>query len=110
MKKILSLSIGLLLSGLIFAQAPNQRPIPNQFRDYVDFRMEQERPKIEHKDGMVIITMTESQFRREQMMKRMMVRRNMYMRHRPGVRPPMERPYFREWDKPHSELPKSEGK
>jgi len=35
-----------------------QRPLPNQFRDYVDFRMQQEKPKVEHKDGKVIITMT----------------------------------------------------
>ena len=51
------------------AQPPMQRPLPNQFRDYVDFRKQQERPKVERKDGKVIITMTEQQFRMMQQMR-----------------------------------------
>ena len=41
----------------------------DQFRDYVDFRKQQERPKIEHKDGKVVITMSEEQFKRMQQMR-----------------------------------------
>ena len=60
------------------AQPPMQRPLPNQFRDYVDFRKQQERPKVERKDGKVIITMTEQQFRVMQQR-----RRHMMMNRRP---------------------------
>lgn len=62
----------------VIAQPPMQRPLPNQFRDYVDFRKQQERPKVEHKDGKVIITMTEQQFRVMQQR-----RRHMMVNHRP---------------------------
>jgi len=52
----------------------------NQFRDYVEFRKEQlknvQRPEIVHKDGKVIITMTEEQFRRRQNMNRHMMMNN----------------------------------
>ena len=68
MKKLfLILTIG-LLSFSSEAQPPMgpQRPLPNQFRDFVDHqqRWEMERPQIEKKDGKVIITMTEQQFER----------------------------------------------
>jgi len=58
----------------LFAQPQNpqnQRPLPNQFRDFVDHqqRWNMERPKIEKKDGKVIITMSEEQFRRMRMMR-----------------------------------------
>lgn len=48
-----------------------QRPLPNQFRDFVDHQQKwnTERPKIEKKDGKVIITMTEEQFDRMRMMR-----------------------------------------
>ena len=45
----------------------------SQFRDYVDFRMQQEKPKIEHKDGKVTITMTEQQFRVMQQRRRQVI-------------------------------------
>lgn len=73
MKKLIILSLSFVLSGLLFAQNPNhppQRPLHNQFRDYVEFRQQQEKPKIERKDGNVIITMTEEQFNRMQMMRK----------------------------------------
>lgn len=63
------------------AQPPMQRPLPNQFRDYVDFRKQQERPKVERKDGKVIITMTEQQFKMMQQ-RRMRMRKNI-----PGHKP-----------------------
>jgi len=63
------------------AQPPMQRPLPNQFRDYVDFRQQQEKPKVERKDGKVIITMTEQQFKMMQQ-RRMRMRKNI-----PGHRP-----------------------
>lgn len=48
---------------------PPHRPLPNQFRDYVNFRKQQEKPKVEHKNGNVIITMSEEQFKRMQQMR-----------------------------------------
>ena len=80
MKKLILLSLSTLVSCLTFAQIPNQpipqRPLYNQFRDYVEFRQNQQRPKIEKKDGNVIITMTEEQFRRMQMIRRQSQMRN----------------------------------
>ena len=73
MKKLILLSLSTLVSCLTFAQIPNQpipqRPLYNQFRDYVEFRQNQQRPKIEKKDGKVIITMTEEQFSKMRMMR-----------------------------------------
>jgi len=73
MKKLfLILTVG-LFSFTSEAQPPigPQRPLPNQFRDFVDHRQrfQMERPKIEKKDGKVIITMSEEQFKRMQQMR-----------------------------------------
>ena len=73
MKKLFFiLTIG-LLSFTSEAQPPMgpQRPLANQFRDFVDHqqRFQMERPKIEKKDGKVIITMSEEQFKRMQQMR-----------------------------------------
>ena len=73
MKKLfLILTIG-LLSFSSEAQPPMgpQRPLPNQFRDFVDHqqRLNMERPQIEKKDGKVIITMSEGQYKRMQQMR-----------------------------------------
>ena len=62
MKKLLTL-VAVLFTTVAMSQPPMQRPLPNQFRDYVDFRMQQEKPKIERKDGKVTIVVTEQQFR-----------------------------------------------
>ena len=73
MKKLfLILTIG-LLSFSSQAQPPMgpQRPLPNQFRDFVDHqqRWNMERPQIEKKDGKVIITMSEEHYKRMQQMR-----------------------------------------
>jgi hypothetical protein len=79
MKKIILFLFGAFVTLALSAQPP-QRPLPNQFRDFVDHqkRWNTERPNIEKKDGKVIITMSEDQFRRMQMMRQrppmMMVR------------------------------------
>lgn len=60
----------------------------NQFRDYVNFRQgqfEQNRAKIERKDGKVIIVMTEEQFKQMQRRKEF-VRRRMVGPHGMGPR------------------------
>jgi hypothetical protein len=80
MKQLLTL-VAVLFTTVAMAQPPMQRPLPNQFRDYVDFRMQQEKPKIEHKDGKVTITMSEEQFRAMQQ-RRMRMRKNI-----PGHKP-----------------------
>ena len=72
MKKLLTL-VAILFTTVAMAQHPANHPMGNQFRDFVDFRMQQEKPKVEHKDGKVIITMTEEQFR-------MMQQRRKHMR------------------------------
>ncbi len=76
MKSIILSLTGLLMSLTILAQEPMRppqgpRPLPNQFRDFVDHqqRWNMERPKIEKKDGKVIITMSEEQFKRMQQMR-----------------------------------------
>lgn len=68
MKKLLFLALMAITSYGATAQPPH-RPLPNQFRDYVDFRMRQERPNVEHKDGKVIITISEEQFKHMQQMR-----------------------------------------
>ena len=85
MKKLfLILTIG-LLSFSSEAQPPmgpqGQRPLPNQFRDFVDHqqRWNMERPQIEKKDGKVIITMSEEQFKR---MQRIRIAQRHKMNHR----------------------------
>lgn len=75
MKKITLILLGVFATLTLAAQPPmrpqGQRPLPNQFRDFVDHqqRWEMERPQIEKKDGKVIITMSEEQFKRMQQMR-----------------------------------------
>ena len=75
MKKITTILLGVFATLTLAAQPPmrpqGQRPLPNQFRDFVDHqqRLEMERPQIEKKDGKVIITMTEQQFERMKQMR-----------------------------------------
>ncbi len=76
MKKIISFVIGVFVTLSLTAQPPmgprvQGRPLPNQFRDFVDHQQKwnMERPQIEKKDGKVIITMTEEQFKRMQQMR-----------------------------------------
>ena len=75
MKKITLILFGVFATLTLAAQPPmrpqGQRPLPNQFRDFVDHqqRLEMERPQIEKKDGKVIITMSEEQFKRMQQMR-----------------------------------------
>lgn len=60
----------------------------NQFRDYTDFKRaewEKNKPQVEHKDGKVIITMTEGQFERMKQMRK----QNHF---RPASFHPMDRP------------------
>lgn len=75
MRKFILFLLGAFATLAIEAQPPmrgeGQRPLPNQFRDFVDHqqRQQMERPKIEKKDGKVIITMSEEQFKRMQQFK-----------------------------------------
>jgi hypothetical protein len=75
MKTIFLSIVGLIMSLTVIAQPPirpqGQRVLPNQFRDFVDHqqRWEMERPRVERKDGKVIITMSEQQFKRMQQMR-----------------------------------------
>ncbi len=75
MKKITLILLGVFATLTLAAQPPmrpqGQRPLPNQFRDFIDHRQrwEMERPQIEKKDGKVIITMSEEQFKRMQQMR-----------------------------------------
>ena len=91
MKTLLTI-IAILLGTVAIAQPP-QHPLPNQFRDFVDHQQNWQRPNVVRKDGQVIITMTEQQFRAMQR-RRVQMRRNV-----PGRRPnvqccmiPMNRP------------------
>jgi hypothetical protein len=61
----------LLIIALLAITSLGANAQPNQFRDYVDHqqRFQMERPKIEKKDGKVIITMSEEQFRRMEQMR-----------------------------------------
>ena len=95
MKNLILITALSLFSLNSFSQAP-QRQLPNQFRDYVDFRMSQEKPNIEHKDGKVIITMSEEAFRKMQFRRMQMARmnrRNIY-NYRRGNGPIFERHPF----------------
>ncbi len=82
MKQLLTI-VAILLSTVAVAQPPMQRPLPNQFRDFVDHQQMWEKPNVVRKDGKVIITMTEQQFRV------MQHRRMQARRHVPGRRPQM---------------------
>ena len=79
MKKLLIVALLAITSLGANAQPPMpmQRPLPNQFRDFVDHQQRGERPQIEHKDGKVIITMSEQQFKARQLrLQRAMIMRN----------------------------------
>ena len=76
MKKLLLITLLAITSLGVNAQPP-QRPLPNQFRDFVDHQQRWERPQIEHKDGKVIITMSEQQFKARQLrLQRAIIMRN----------------------------------
>ena len=80
MMKVILIFLISFLSFCVSAQEP-QRPLPNQFRDFVEFqqnRQQFERPEIVRKNGKVIITMSEAQFERM---------RHMRMSQRKGFRP-----------------------
>ena len=77
MKKLLLIALLAITSLGASAQPPMQRPLPNQFRDFVDHQQRWERPQIEHKDGKVIIIMSEQQFKARQLrLQRAMIMRN----------------------------------
>lgn len=75
MKKITIILLGVFATLTLAAQPPMRpqgaRPLPNQFRDFVDHQKtwNVQRPQIEKKDGKVIITMTEEHFNKMQQMK-----------------------------------------
>ncbi len=86
MKKLISFVLGVFLTISLAAQPPmgprvQGRPLPNQFRDFVDHqqRWNMERPQIVKKDGKVIITMSEEQFKR---MQRIRIAQRHKMNHR----------------------------
>ena len=77
MKKLLLIALLAITSLGASAQPPMQRPLPNQFRDFVDHQQRWERPQIEHKDGKVIIIMSEQQFKARQLrLQRALIMRN----------------------------------
>ena len=77
MKNLLIIALLTITSLGANAQPPMQRPLPNQFRDFVDHQQRWERPQIEHKDGKVIITMSEQQFKARQLrLQRAIIMRN----------------------------------
>jgi hypothetical protein len=91
MKKVL-LTLAIAFGSLtLMAQQPEKPVLHNQFRDYVEFRKSQEmnfeKPNVEHKDGKVIITMSEKQFQNLQQMKRMEMRQRAF--HQSNFRQPM---------------------
>ena len=86
MKKITTILLG-VCATLTLAAQPQMRPqgertLPNQFRDFVNHqqRLNVGRPQIEKKDGKVIITMSEEQFKRMQQIRE--VQRFRMTRHR----------------------------
>ena len=79
MKNLLIIALLAITSLGASAQPPMppQRQLPNQFRDFVDHQQMWGRPQIEHKDGKVIITMSEQQFKARQLrLQRAMIMRN----------------------------------
>lgn len=84
MKKFVLTLVGVFAILTIIAQPPQrfpqQRPHPNQFRDFVDHqqRLSFEKPEIKKENGKVIITMSEAQFDR---MRQMRMRQRNAMRH-----------------------------
>ena len=79
MKNLLIIALLAITSLGASAQQPipPQRPLPNQFRDFVDHQQRWGRPQIEHKDGKVIIIMSEQQFKVRQLrLQRALIMRN----------------------------------
>ena len=74
MKKMLLVIATIFGSMTLMAQQPERPILHNQFRDYVEFRKNEEKPKIEKKDGKVVITMTIQQFNWMQKMRQMQMR------------------------------------
>ena len=74
MKKVFLVIAAIFGSLTLMAQKPKEPILHNQFRDFVEFRKNEEKPKIEKKDGKVIITMSEQQFYRMQKMRQMQMR------------------------------------
>ena len=79
MKKVFLVIATIFGSLTLMAQKPKEPILHNQFRDFVEFRKNEEKPKIEKKDGKIVITMSEQQFSRMQKMRQMQMRqRNFY--------------------------------
>lgn len=87
MKKMLLVIATIFGSMTLMAQQPKRPILHNQFRDYVEFRKNEEKPKIEKKDGKVIITMSEQQFSRMHKMRQMQMRQRNF--HQVKFRQPM---------------------
>ena len=86
MKKIMIIVMSLFATLTLVAQQPRGlRPLPNQFRDFLDHQqgLDRQRPQIEKKDGKVIITMSEDQFKRMQQMR--VAQRYRLANHRPQL-------------------------
>ena len=87
MKKILLVIATIFGSITLMAQKPKEPILQNQFRDFVEFRKNEEKPKIEKKDGKVVITMTIQQFNWMQKMRQMQMRQRNF--HQVKFRQPM---------------------
>ena len=74
MKKVFLVIAAIFGSLTLMAQKPKTPILHNQFRDFVEFRKNEEKPKIEKKDGKIVITMSEQQFSRMQKMRQMQIR------------------------------------
>ena len=88
MKKVFLVIAAIFGSLTLMAQKPKTPILHNQFRDFVEFRKNEEKPKIEEKDGKVIITMTIQQFTRMQKMRQMQIRQRNFRQ--VNLRQPME--------------------
>ena len=88
MKKIFLVITAIFGSLTLMAQQPERPILHNQFRDFVEFQKLQEKPKIEKKDGKVIITMTVQQFTRMQKMRQMQMRQRNFRQ--VNLKQPME--------------------
>ena len=78
MKKVFLVITAIFGSLTLMAQQPERPILHNQFRDFVKFQKLQEKPKIEKKDGKVIITMSQEQFNRMQKMRQMRMRQGYF--------------------------------
>lgn len=87
MKKVFLVITALFVSLTLMAQQPERPILHNQFRDFVEFQKSQEKPKIEKKDGKVIITMSQAQFYQMQKMRQMQMRQRNF--HQARFRPQM---------------------